>query len=213
MNVHEQVAKRLSDPDSKHKSIHENLLKIFGSREKVRIVTTNFDIHFESAALEVFGQLPELFRAPVLPLGNDFFGIVYLHGSVLANHRKLVLTDQDFGRAYLTEGWARRFLQAMFSEYTVLFVGYSHSDVVMQYLSRGLPPAKTKPRFALVRSDEKVIDWHYRNIEPLTYMFEGESDHSQLDVAITGWIELANRGVLDIEQRIKYLVLLPPPFG
>lgn len=210
-NVHEQVVRLLSDPDSKHKSLHENLLKLFGGQEQVRIVTTNFDFHFNSAAKKIFGQLPEVFRAPALPLGNDFSGIVYLHGSVLGDPRRLVLTDQDFGRAYLTEGWATRFLQAMFSQYTVLFVGYSHADMVMHYLSRGLPPGSTKPRFALVRADEGILDWRYRGIEPLPYSFEGENDHSQLSVAIAAWIERANRGALETEQRIKELVMGPPP--
>ena len=40
----------------------------------------------------------------------------------------MVLTDKDFGRAYLTEGWARRFIQDLFLKFTVLFVGYSHND-------------------------------------------------------------------------------------
>src|SRR5690554_7670999 len=41
----------------------------------------------------------------------------------------LVITDREFGRAYLTEGWARRFLVALFRKYVVLFVGYSHDDL------------------------------------------------------------------------------------
>jgi hypothetical protein len=62
----------------------------------------------------------------------------------------MVLTDADFGRAYLTEGWARRFLLDMFRTHTILFVGYSHDDVVMHYLSRALPIADSADRFALV---------------------------------------------------------------
>ena len=54
----------------------------------------------------------------------------------------MVLTAKDFGRAYLTEsgGWARRFLVDLFANYTVLFVGYSHSDAIMTYLTPSLPP-------------------------------------------------------------------------
>jgi hypothetical protein len=36
----------------------------------------------------------------------------------------MVLTDADFGRGYLVEGWARRFLVELFRHCTVLFVGY-----------------------------------------------------------------------------------------
>ena len=209
--VRDKVVKLLSSPESTHNPLHEHLLKVFDGNDQVRIVTTNFDIHFESAAIKVFGQLPEVFRAPALPLGNDFSGIVYLHGSVRGNPKKLVLTDQDFGRAYLTEGWATRFLQAMFSQYTVLFIGYSHKDTVMHYLSRGLPPEGTKPRFALVRADDESV-WQYRGIVPMSYRFEAEDDHSQLGMAVAGWVEWANRGALDTEQRIKHLVAGPPPF-
>ena len=211
VNVHGKVVKLLSSPDSKPKTLHSDLLKLFGKQDRVRVVTTNFDSHFETAAEEIFGRQPEKFIAPALPLGDDFTGIVYLHGSVTADPKRLVLTDQDFGRAYLTKGWATRFLLEMFSKYTVLFVGYSHDDTVMHYLSRGLPPENTKPRFALVRADDELNEWRYRGIEPLPYMFEGNDDYSQLGPAVSGWVEWVNRGALDTEQRIKSLVSGPPP--
>ncbi len=211
INVHEKVAYLLSSPDSKPKSLHRNLLKLFGGPDHVRVVTTNFDSHFETAAQEVFGRQPEIFSAPALPIGDDFTGIVYLHGSVCADPRRLVLTDKDFGRGYITKGWATRFLLDMFSKYTVLFVGYSHNDTVMHYLSRGLPPDSTKPRFALVRSDEGLDNWRYRGIEPLPYTYKTHGDYSQLDRAVSGWVEWVSRGALDTEQRIKTLVSGPPP--
>ena len=74
-----------------------------------------------------------------------FSGIVYLHGWI-ERPEPLVLTDEDFGRAYLTEGWAREFLQRLFAEFTTLFVGYSHSDVTTTYLARGLNQSEIKPR-------------------------------------------------------------------
>lgn len=211
IKVHNQVAHLLSSPESKPKPLHEDLLRLFGNLEQVRIVTTNFDSHFETAANNVFHRIPEVFKAPALPLGNDFSGIVYLHGSVLADPRRMVLTDQDFGRAYLTEGWATRFLQSMFSQYTVLFIGYSHNDTVMHYLSRGLPPENTKLRFALIRADDNCEDWIYRGMKPLPYPFDGENDYSQLGEAVSGWVEWAHRGALDTELRIKELVEGPPP--
>ena len=76
---------------------------------------------FEQASKDVLDSIPEVFRAPALPLGNDFNGIVHVHGAV-SHPGGMVLTDKDFGRAYLTEGWARRFLVALFRHFTVLFV-------------------------------------------------------------------------------------------
>ncbi|MGH9544061.1 MAG: SIR2 family protein [Terriglobales bacterium] len=80
---------------------------LFNTTAKVRLVTTNFDLHFSTAALSVYeDESPETYSAPALPIGNDFTGPVYLHGSVDKPARRLILTDSDFGRAYLTEGWA-----------------------------------------------------------------------------------------------------------
>jgi hypothetical protein len=144
IKVHEKAVELLSKPESKPTPLHEYLVKLFKNNNDVRIVTTNFDPHFETACEQVNQEAPSVYRAPALPLGNDFSGIVYIHGSVRADPKWVILTDQDFGRAYLTQAWATRFLLSMFSEYTVLFVGYSHDDTVMHYLSRGLPPEDTQ---------------------------------------------------------------------
>jgi hypothetical protein len=110
------------------------------------------DDHFRGAAQSVFGAAPEIYRAPALPLGDDFKGVVHLHGSVLDDAKKLVLTDADFGRAYLTQGWARRFLQQLFSKFVVLFVGYSHQDLPLLYLARGISAAEDgSGRYALTQ--------------------------------------------------------------
>jgi SIR2-like domain len=144
--VHDRVKNRLSDPRSRPNHLHEAIVRLFGSTSAIRIVTTNFDDHFRGAALGVFGDAQEIYRAPALPLGDDFKGIVHLHGSVLDDAKKLVLTDADFGRAYLTQGWARRFVQQLFSKFVVLFVGYSHQDVPLLYLARGISAAEDGPR-------------------------------------------------------------------
>src|SRR5262249_44426478 len=151
--VHKRVREILSDPSSKPNSMHCDILRLFESPRVLRLVTTNFDLHFSTAALEVFRNSNELetYYAPALPLGHWFSGIAYLHGGVDKPADRLVLTDSDFGRAYLTEGWARLFLQRIFETFTVLFIGYSHSDPVMNYLARGFTPEMGKSRrFALV---------------------------------------------------------------
>jgi hypothetical protein len=138
VKVHQIAAKILSSPDSSPNDLHLNLIRLFRSKDRIRIITTNFDRHFETAAKKLFNDLPDVYYAPALPLGRNFNGIVYVHGYV-DKPENMVLTDGDFGRAYLTEGWARRFLVEVFQNYTVLFVGYSYEDIVMQYLARALP--------------------------------------------------------------------------
>jgi hypothetical protein len=101
----------------------------------VRIVTTNFDPYFSRAIKRLKIKSRE-YVAPALPLGDSFDGLVYLHGKIpMADGDTMVLTDRDFGEAYVTNGWASRFLTKMFGTYNVLFVGYSGTDTVMRYLT------------------------------------------------------------------------------
>jgi hypothetical protein len=213
-NVHSLVASLLTNPDSQPTSLHFDLLKLFRTSEALRLVTTNFDAHFTTAAASVFGSLSpiEIYDAPALPLGNSFNGLVYLHGSVGKAPQRLVLTDRDFGRAYLTDGWARIFLQKLFSRYNVLFVGYSHNDIVMNYLARGLPPESGAPqRFALAPSGEEER-WISLGITPITYEYsQAQNAHSGVVESISAWAIQARQGALDQEQRIRSIVELPPP--
>jgi len=50
----------------------------------------------------------DVFYAPAFPLRRAFSGIVNMHATV-DRHDTLVLTDDDFGRAYLMNAWATRF--------------------------------------------------------------------------------------------------------
>lgn len=211
VQVHRRARDLLSDPSSRPNQLHRDLLRLFDTESGMRLVTTNFDPHFTTAARELFRDGVTIFDAPALPLGNRFEGIVYLHGSVEEDPEQLVLTDRDFGRAYLTEGWARRFLQAMFERYTVLFVGYSHNDVVTSYLARGLPPETRGQRFALTHESDPGR-WNLLGVSPITYpLTEPPNRHSALSQSLGRWVEVARMGVLDHEQKIRDMVRLPPP--
>ena len=58
-----------------------------------------------------------------------FKGIIHLHG-VLDEHgaapddEAFVLSSADFGRAYLSDGWATRFIRSLMERYQIIFVGY-----------------------------------------------------------------------------------------
>ncbi|MEY3226255.1 MAG: hypothetical protein RLZZ536_874, partial [Planctomycetota bacterium] len=160
MDVHELAARNLLKRDSKPTDLHYDLLRLFIKPEQVRVVTTNFDKHFSTANTKIFRKKKAAEHiAPTLPLGNDFSGIVYLHGAAATSHRNLVLTDEDFGEAYITRGWARRFLIPLFQRYVVVFVGYSHRDVTMTYLARGLASFSPRKRYALSMDGEPTNDY------------------------------------------------------
>ena len=206
VQVRQRVRRLLSNPDSRPAELHHLLLDLFRDSERIRLVTTNLDTHFMTAARGA-GPEPYLFYAPALPLGHRFTGIVYLHGCVGRDEASFVLTDADFGRAYLTEGWATRFLQGVFERYTVLFIGYSHDDTVVNYLARGLPP-HAKPRFVLTSQTHKER-WALIKVGAIPY--SSEKDHLALREGIRGWVELSRMGALDHERRIRSIVSASPP--
>ncbi len=178
--VHAAVAKILRDQNSKPTQLHFNLIKVFPDIKSLRIVTTNFDNHLSTAAKVVFGsnEVKEYF-APALPLGDDFSGIVYLHGSSFKREDRMVLTASDFGKAYFSRGWAREFLLSLFSKYTVLFVGYSHSDVMVSYLAYGIKHAIQKERWALISSDSSEDEnerWERLGINTETYPLDEQNE-------------------------------------
>ncbi len=211
VKVHELACKHLSSPDILPTPLHKDLLRLFVNPKKVRVVTTNFDQLFQKAANDIWHSIPEVFRAPALPLGRNFNGIVHLHGSVVAAD-DMVLTDSDFGRAYLTEGWARRFLIELFRNYTVLFVGYSHKDTVMRYLARALPIDGVKPRFVLTEKTEKRDGgWKIFGIEPVFFPMLPDDDYTNLHDGIRHLAEHLERGALDWQRAIKEIAQKPPP--
>src|SRR5262249_19255301 len=119
-------------------SRHKSILKLARSDHgtgRVRLVTTNFDTLFEQADKEVqFEAAPR-----IAPLDRDRWnGIVYLHGRIPPSGNgdgaDLVLTSGDFGKAYLRERWASRFVSELFATYSVIFIGYSAEDHVIRYL-------------------------------------------------------------------------------
>jgi hypothetical protein len=136
--LHDQAAARIERAEESN-PLHQALIDLARVGKSLRLVTTNFDVHLSNCAREALGDdgFQEYF-APALPLGDDFEGIVYLHGAVGRDPRRLVLTDTDFSHAYITRGWARQFLLDVFAKRPVLFVGFSHRDTILTYLARGL---------------------------------------------------------------------------
>ena len=212
VRVHDRAAEILSGENLTHTALHENLLRLYRTVGAVRIVTTNFDLLFEWAAKTVFDCEPKVFLAPALPLGRDFYGIVHLHGAV-SDPGRMILTDADFGRAYLTDGWARRFLVGLFSHFTILFVGYSHEDTILKYLARALPVDQANQRFALTPADDDPLRWKFFGIKPVFYPRSSADDHSVLHEGIRKLAEIFGRGFVDWKHEITDIAKMPPPIN
>lgn len=123
--------------------MHRAILRLSRLRRNdgMRLITTNFDTYFERARRGLdFGHAFEVHAGPILPIPRDditasWRSLVYLHGRLGGPSQHLVLTSADFGRAYLTEGWAARFVVRLFADFTVLFLGYSLNDPVLRYMT------------------------------------------------------------------------------
>lgn len=203
--VHEAARTIIGDRTSHPNDAHRLLLQLFKKEEHVRIVTTNYDRHFTTAALELGIELHQ-YRAPALPLGDDFQGIVYLHGNVDDIPKRLVLTDADFGRAYLSQGWARTFLQALYAKFHVLFVGYSHADSLLSYLARGLPARDRNRRHALQPQGDHPR-WKQLGIGVLPYPIAvGPDEHANLTVGLARWVSLSAHRPQDVRDQIHQVV-------
>jgi hypothetical protein len=209
VDVQTLARQHLNVSGSTHHRLHTLIVDLFRSEDDVRIVTTNFDPHFTTALRSRYATV-DIFNAPALPLGRDFSGLVYAHGS-LSRREPLVLTDADFGRAYLIDGYATRFLREMFAEYVVLFVGYSHSDVVMQYMARAF--VRAKERFAFSTAQE-IPQWKQLGIRPVVFpKRRAPRQFGAIDDALKAWIERTRMGLFDHEARIRTMVSTPPPLA
>jgi SIR2-like protein len=163
---------------------------------KVQLVTTNFDLLFEKAAphLQMWtpDDLPDLQRGP-------FDGIVHLHGMLDAEYEKsvggnLVLSSAEFGRAYLSEGWATRFIRDATEKYSVVFVGYTTDDPPVQYLLEALNRDRGHKRqpmdaFQSGLHSEAAALWAHKGVTAIPY--DDQSSHALLWQTLAAWAERA----------------------
>lgn len=207
--LHNQAAIRIQKAAEPNR-LHRALIALTRVGKTLRLVTTNFDLHLSTCARNVYGPdgFDEYF-APALPLGDEFEGIVYLHGAVGRDARRLVLTDTDFSHAYITRGWARQFLLDVFANRPVLFVGFSHRDTILRYLARGLP--RGTKRFALAQEEDRE---HFQSlaVTPLIFPTASQGEKFQpLTDAIEAWTGLAGMGLAEHEERVRDLTASAPP--
>lgn len=204
--VHEYVARVLDVDGLQHNSYHENILRLFRTAKTVRVVTTNQDVMLEAAAEACsFDTTP--YYSPAIPAGSNFTGIVHLHG-VVKEPENIIITDADFGRAYMLNGYATRFLVDMFASYTVLFIGYSYNDPIVRYLTASIPAERMQKAYILIgEGDLRKI--RRTGLKIITYP---KGEHFKACEAINKLGRYCKRGLFDWENRLKSIDLGAPPF-
>ena len=172
INIQNEAIKHLQT--NSYNDVHDTLLSFFTLPSEIKLITTNFDLLFEKCALDKKIEIPRIFSAPAMPLGRSFSGLVHLHGEIQYS-ANLVLDSRAFGEAYITDGWASSFLRDVCQHYTILFVGYSHKDPIMNYFSRAVSKREEKQRYIL--TFDGGMDWKCLGLNPI--FFEKENYKQQ----------------------------------
>ncbi|MFN4310076.1 MAG: SIR2 family protein [Ferrovibrio sp.] len=199
--VEDIVSKLLKTPAKVKLDQHKTILRLSRNAARdLQLVTTNFDLLFERADKTVRTYSPP--NLPDLSSGHPFEGLVYLHGrrsdqpAGRSTKRGLVLSSADFGRAYLADGWATRFVRELLRRYIIVLVGYSATDPPVRYLLEGLHARgdqKTASIYAFDQGDEGEVSarWRDRGVTPLAYP-RSDKAHSALWNTLRAWADRAD---------------------
>ena len=199
-------------PESEMLENHRNILKLAAtSGGGLRLVTTNFDDRFARASDR---EIP-FDDAPKLP-GPESAGwssLVHLHGRICegGDLNNLVLNASDFGRAYLSEGWARRFVIHLMRCWSIAFVGYGLNDPPMRYLMDAVYDPRTSAEefhraFALVgyeagEEGEQRLEWEEKRVAPILY--NNADDYKALGEILSNLVRLKDESGYRAELAIK----------
>lgn len=196
-DIEEAVASALKPKANCNLTAHKILLDLAKTPEgNVQLVTTNFDRLFDKCGRNLHVWQPPRLPNPSLP--NEINGIIYLHGRSTPNYKAaedggFVLSSSDFGRAYLSDGWATNFIRGIFQNYVVVFVGYSADDPPVRYLLEALHKTSGNKinAYAFQSGDhaDAVTRWEHKGVDAIPY--SPDAGHKALWDSLEAWAERA----------------------
>lgn len=191
--IEASVANALKPTSDVDLSAHRIMLDLARSTDgKTRLVTTNFDLLFESCDDSLLCH-----RSPRLPdpMRNDEFeGIIHLHGHVDKDYHGafgdgFVLSSSEFGHAYLADGWATRFIRSILEKYIVVFVGYAADDPPVLYLLEALNRHQESLSgmyaFQAGTQGDAEAKWRHKGVLPIAY--DDTDNHKSLWETLRAW--------------------------
>ncbi|MBR2690442.1 MAG: SIR2 family protein [Aquamicrobium sp.] len=196
-DIHSAVASALKPRSGVDLSAHELVLDLAGRQSgAIRLITTNFDRLFEDCYPEMTSigpaHLPDPRRA-------ELNAVIHLHGRVDQEYlgsddQGFVLSSGDFGRAYLADGWAARFIQSLLSRFSLVFLGYSADDPPVQYLLEALKGASQAHgrMYAFQSGDSTVASslWESKGVHAMAY--DPSNGHEALWSTLEAWAKRIN---------------------
>jgi hypothetical protein len=195
-DVQAAVSRAIKPAEDVDLSAHKTLIDLSRGRDgTVRLVTTNFDLLFEAAAPGIARSGPPLLPDP---RSAAFGGIVHLHGRVNEDYSgpgddEFIVSSADFGRAYLSDGWATRFMQSLLARFQIVFVGYGADDPPIQYLLEALNlHAGNRSRLFAFQPGGNPDDaalWEHRGVRAIP--FDNSQGFDPLWDSLAAWAERA----------------------
>ncbi|WP_085717674.1 SIR2 family protein [Pseudomonas sp. B28(2017)] len=191
--VEQEVSSALRLKKSTFIDNHKAILRLSkNSNQNPQVVTTNFDLLFEQAQRGVLTHvqpaLPDL-TSGVLPEG-----VIYLHGRLagksISDHKsRLIISSADFGRAYLADGWANRFIKHLAQQYVIVLLGYSAEDPPVRYLLEGMHSKSAGVGgsiYAFDRGTQERVDqnWRHKGVNGIAF-----NDFDDLWSSIGAWAD------------------------
>jgi hypothetical protein len=197
-DVRAAVAEAITPAEGAGLGAHRTLLALATSRAGViRLVTTNFDLLFEACDPQLPCSGPP--RLPDPRSDTEFRGIVHLHGRVDPAYKcpaddEFVVSSADFGRAYLSDGWATRFIQSLLGRFQIVFVGYTAEDPPVQYLLEALNlQAGTRNRLYAFQDGESEAAkalWEHKGVQAIA--FDSTNGFGPLWQTLEAWASRAH---------------------
>ncbi len=197
-DIYNAIACELKPTAEVDLTAHRILLRLARTAEnKTQLVTTNFDRLFEDADETLTTHIPP--RLPSLNRKEELNGIVYLHGRVTPDYATsdgdgLIVSSFDFGKACLSQGWAREFFREIARDYVVVFVGYSADDPPILYLLEGFQKTKESSHqlyaFQADDSSYAIAQWEPKDVQAIG--FSHENEYRALWETLAAWAERAD---------------------
>lgn len=196
-DIEAAVAAALKPTPNCDLSPHQILLDLATTPEGiVRLVTTNFDRLFDDCGRNLPTWHPPRLPDPSRPA--ELNGIVYLHGRANltydgAEGDGFVLSSSEFGRAYLSDGWATSFFRDIIRQHVVVFVGYTADDPPVQYLLEALNKSIGRLNnvyaFQSGGLNDATARWRHKGVHAIAY--DPANRHAALWKTLEAWAERA----------------------
>jgi NAD-dependent SIR2 family protein deacetylase len=224
--VIDRIRSRQTDKDGKLAvtPIHQSIVRLSDRGGASAIVTTNFDLLLEGAAKQRRTPLQtySLNSIPRPTRNLAFAGVFHIHGALGPKYRKisdLIITDQDFGDAYLRQRNVPDFIYDLTRLFHLVLVGYSANDPPMRYLLNAIasdenrfPDIKKRFVFTPASATDPVAleDWKARGILPIEYD-NPDNRHDALRATLERWAKLSahNKQPFQVKAELRRIVKKP----